>query len=355
MMYYRRFGLSGAPFQFTPSPRMLYPSRTHCEGLAVLERALSRPEDGFTLLTGDAGSGKTTLALATLARQSRWPRTVYLANPKVGYDAMMLELVRQSGITEHGGHREMMEALDRHLAKLDPGEGVLVLVDEAQNLSDTSLERLRSFRCGEHGGAERLHFALIGRPELLNRLATPKLKQFNELVQARVALRPLRADESANYVGYRLAAYDGSVQSIFAPAALEHLLEHARGGPRRINILCHNAMLIAHGSDAAQVTLAASRTAVREFEKRTLEWPQPASRPIHAAMALRSEDAPSHGPALKRHNGTAKASRLCIGIGLLALSTLLIGALYLANFRSTYGAGGQMARGSSINLRSSAE
>ena len=260
MMYYRHFGLSGAPFQLTPSAQMLFPSRSHSEGLAGLERALVHPTAGFTLLTGEPGSGKTTLAVAMLAREGRRSRVAYLANPRVGCGAMIREIMRQLGIAEHGSYQEMIEALSRYLADRKDGGGALVLVDEAHNLTDGSLKGFGSLLSSVCAGTDRLHFALIGQPELLTRLAAPTLSQVNELIRAWVALKPLPLDEAARYVDYRLGAYDGSARSVFALGALDDLLEHARGRPRRINVLCHNAMLVAHGSNQTQVTLAAAQS-----------------------------------------------------------------------------------------------
>jgi len=333
-MYYRHFGLSSAPFQFTPSPRMLFRSRSHNEALAALEHALLHPSAGFTVLAGGAGSGKTTLAVVLLSRKFDRSRAVYLANPKVGYIAVMREIMRQLGISENGSQHAMFEALSRHLADLKDDEGVLVLIDEAHNLSDASVEGLASLFTGSSAGMNRLHFALMGQPGLMARLAAPGLKQVHELTRVHFAIKPLSSAEAVRYVDYRLAAYDGSASSVFAAGALDHLLEHAHGVPRQINVLCHNSMLIAHGSDSPQVTLANARAAVNEFEHRSPNWTRPTPKPIPVpARQPAAAPVPAFGTIENRKSHRTLASPICVGVGLLAFVMSAISTLYMANSR----------------------
>src|SRR3984957_8655662 len=266
MMYYRHFGLSGAPFQFTPSPQLLYASRGHTKGLAALERALNQGSAAITLLVGPAGSGKTTLASAMLTREWGRSRVVYLANPKVGCVAMMREILRQLGIAEHGNHQAMVEEFQRYLASFHAKERILILIDEAHHLDDAFCDQIELFLSAKANGVQRLSLALIGQLELLDRVASARQQRLQEITASLVVLKPLPRDEALRYVEYRLAAYDGSVSAVFSPGALEYLLEHAVGLPRQINVLCHNAMLMAYAARTIRVTLDTARTCVLELK-----------------------------------------------------------------------------------------
>jgi type II secretory pathway predicted ATPase ExeA len=334
MMYYRHFGLSGAPFQFTPSPKVLYPSPAHSNGLAALEGSLTAESTAVTLLIGAAGSGKTTLAMAMLAREWERSRVVYLANPKAGCVAIMREILRQLGVEEHGGEREMTEGFNRYLGSLNPGQRILVMIDEAHHLSEEVCDQIEEFLNSGRNGLQLLSLALIGEPELLERVASTRHQQLQELTVSLVVLKPLPLDEAMRYAEYRLAAFNGNAAKVFAPGALEYLLQHADGLPRRINILCHNAMLTAHAANAVQVNLEIARATVQEFERRTSEATTATSssggnstKPSVAdgSRVRSSEEQPARKTSWAPHG---------MGIGLLILSVVVMSALWLAAMRS---------------------
>lgn len=265
-MYYRHFGLSGAPFQFTPSPKLLFMSKAHRETLAALEWALLHEPGGFTLLIGETGTGKTTLIVSLLARSYERVRTAYVSNPKLGFDGLLRDIARQLGIPPQAERLEMFGAFDRYLAGLGEGERAVVIVDEAQALSDEMLEDLRLFSNRERGEDQRLHFVFAGQPGLLTRLMAPGLRQVNERIGTRALLNPLEAAEARAYVEYRLAAYGGSAEAVFGRGTVDHMLARSGGNPRRINVLCHNALLRAYHAGEPMVSLESARAAVLEIE-----------------------------------------------------------------------------------------
>jgi len=265
-MYYKHFGLNGAPFQFTPSPKLLFMSKAHREALSALEWGLLQEPSGFTLMIGETGAGKTTLIVSILARNYERVRSAYVTNPRLGLDAMLHDILRQLGVTAAPNKLAMSDAFDQFLAGLGAGERVVIIVDEAQSLSDEMLEDLRLFSNRGRLDEKQVHFVFAGQPALLRRLMEPGLKQINERIGIRSLLNPLERAEATAYVEYRLAAFGGSSAAVFGRGALDYLMDHSGGIPRRINVLCHNAMLTAYNMNQPTVTIEAARAAVAEYE-----------------------------------------------------------------------------------------
>lgn len=265
-MYYRHFGLDSAPFRFVPSARELYLSQPHREALAALEWGVLHEPSGFTLLIGETGTGKTTLVKSILARNYARVRAACISNPKRGFEGILRELVRQFGLAAQPTTLDMTAAFDRFLERLQSGERIVILIDEAQSLDDESLEELRLFSNG--GGAEEklLHFVLVGQPELMQRLMQRGLRQFNDRIGARALLNPLSAAEAHAYLEFRLKAHGASSNRIFEPAAVDYIVAHSSGIPRRINVLGHNAMLLAYCSGKRKVDFESARAATAEYE-----------------------------------------------------------------------------------------
>jgi general secretion pathway protein A len=266
-MYYRHFGLTGPPFQLSSSPAQLYMSREHREAYAALEWGLLHEPSGFTVLVGEVGTGKTTLALAILARQFDRVHAAYLNNPKLSFDEMLKVIMKQLGIeTQSAGKLVDLEAVNDFLLVLEPGERVVVMIDEAQGLSDETIEQLRLFSNSGRAGEKQLHFVFIGQPELLRRLTNPSLRQLEQRIGAKTVLNPLQRAECREYIELRLRAVNGAANRIFKPRALRYLIRHSGGIPRRINVLCHNAMLLAYSGDARMVDTRMVEGAVTEYD-----------------------------------------------------------------------------------------
>ncbi|HVN28501.1 MAG TPA: AAA family ATPase [Candidatus Binataceae bacterium] len=266
-MYYQHFGLNGPPFQFTPSPAMIYMSQTHREGMAALEWGLMHESSGFSLLIGESGTGKTTLIASLLSRQYQRLHLVYVTNPRLEFADIMRLILTQLGIESAGlSKAEMLDALGRFLGGLRPAERVAIIFDEAQGLNEEVLEELRLLSNYGRSGENQLQLIMAGQPELLRRLMSPTLRQFNERIGARTLLVPLDATETVEYIDYRLRAKGGTAGKIFHRKALQYIVAAGAGIPRRVNVLCHNAMLLAYAAGAKQVSLKMAKEAVSEYQ-----------------------------------------------------------------------------------------
>ena len=266
-MYYRHFGLTGSPFQLTSSPAQLYMSKSHREAYAALEWGLLHEASGFTVLVGEIGTGKTTLALAILTRQFERVHTAYLSNPKLSFEEMLRLIISQLRIEPAAkGKLADLQAMNEYLRGLPSGDRAVVLVDEAQGLSDDIIEQLRLLSNSGKPDERQLHFVFIGQPELLQRLAGPSLRQVEQRIGAKAVLNPLQRSECREYIEQRLRVVNGTAERIFKRGALRHLIRHSGGIPRRINVLCHNAMLLAYAGGARIVDTRMVEAAVTEYD-----------------------------------------------------------------------------------------
>ncbi len=266
-MYYSHFGLSGPPFQLTSSPAALYMSKEHREAYAALEWGLLHESSGFTVLIGEVGTGKTTLLLAILAREYQNVRPIYLNNPKLSFDEMVKLILKQLGLKAQRRSRLAdLEAFNAFLLELPAGERVVVMIDEAQDLSDETMEQLRLLSNSGRPEEKQLHFVFVGQPELLRRLSSPTLRQLNQRIGARSVLNALQSGEVREYIEKRLAACGGSAKRVFRSGALRQIVRYSGGIPRRINVLCHNAMLLAYSANAPLVDAQMVQAAVTEYD-----------------------------------------------------------------------------------------
>jgi len=267
-MYAAHFGLNAEPFSLTPDPAFLFLSPGHAEALAALEIGL-RARRGLIVMTGEVGTGKTTLLYTILQRLGPQMRTAYIQNTSVCFDAMLRQALADLGVTCAGQRREdLLAAFNGVLLQSAADDASVVLVvDEAQNLSDETIESLRLLSNYETFTTKLLQIVLVGQPELESKLRNPRLRQIAERVAVRCHVNPLSWGDSRHYAAHRLEGVGGGLD-VFSPAALRLLLWKARGIPRRINILCHNALLFAYGRTDGRVSLRAARAAVREHDGR---------------------------------------------------------------------------------------
>ncbi|MGA9723012.1 MAG: AAA family ATPase [Candidatus Binatus sp.] len=316
-MYCRHFGLDGPPFRFSPSAAVLYLGSAHRECLAALEWALIHDQCGFMLLVGETGTGKTTLLNAVLARRLRNLHLACVTNPRLSFQEIMRVVLPQLGVTsDERGKLELIQELERAIANQPEGHLAAIAIDEAQDLSDETLEDLRLLT--NHVGSQdrALQIVLMGQPELLDRLAAHDLRQLRERISTKVRLLPLSPVESVAYVNCRLEAQHGTSQ-IFEPKALRVLVKAAAGIPRRLNVLCHNALLLAYSKDASKVTGHIAREVVKDFESIV----RPSGLVQHATESRSTESAIHPRRSLIRAAGACAAVAV-IGLGSVSIPTV---------------------------------
>jgi general secretion pathway protein A len=249
-MYLTYYGLLRSPFEMTPDPAFLYLGEAHREGLATLIYGV-RSRKGFVLLTGEVGTGKTTLLHALLAQLDAGTASAFIFNPRLEPLDFFRVLFDELGIQESCRTKaDYLLALNRFLiARLERNQATLLIVDEAQNLSSEMLEEIRLLSNLETPTSKLLQIMLVGQPELADMLAKPTLRQLRQRIVLRHSLRPFDAGETTAYVEerLRLAGYTG--KGLFDKRALAELYEISGGIPRLVNVLCDGALLVGYARE----------------------------------------------------------------------------------------------------------
>ena len=269
-MYAPFFGLSQDPFSIAPDPHYLFMSGRHREALAHLLYGLDGG-GGFVVLTGEIGTGKTTVCRCFLEQVPAHCNVAYIVNPRLTAAELVQTVCEDFGVvapgTAAGGEtvRHWTGLLNQFLLQAHAaGRNCVLIIDEAQQLSAEVLEQLRLLTNLETNERKLLQIVLIGQPELRDMLARPELEQLAQRVIARFHLDALSAEESTQYITHRLAVAGWSGPLPFDRAALRDIHRLARGVPRRINLLCGRALLGAYASGQRVVGRATVARAARE-------------------------------------------------------------------------------------------
>ena len=246
LLYQTHFGLCQAPFNITPDPSFLYLSASHREGLAQLSYGI-RARKGFVVLTGEVGTGKTTLIHALLNELNGSAQTALIFSTIVSPPDLLRSVCEEFGLVEP---KRPLQEIHDYLVSLNEfllesyrkGENCALIIDEAQNLSAEVLESIRLLSNFETSKDKLLQILLVGQPELAVRLNSPELRQLKQRVMLRHHLRVLSLQECCEYVSNRLKVA-GADRTIFTPSGLESVYSYSGGIPRIVNVLCDNALL----------------------------------------------------------------------------------------------------------------
>lgn len=274
-IYLQYFALKREPFSIVPDPGFLYPSIYHRQAVAHLKYGLDR-EGGFILLTGEVGTGKTTLTRTMIKRIPPHVRVAYILNSKLNTTDVLASICDELNIelpanTELSFTKKCIDALNQDLlAAHAEGKKTLIVLEEAQNLTPEVLETLRLLSNLETSTQKLLHILLVGQPELLEILAQKELRQLNQRVVSRFHLSPLDKNDLSNYINHRLHRA-GAKRAIFEPACIAVLFKLTGGVPRLINLVCHQALVAAYASGQKTVSAKLVSQAATEIlsEKKT--------------------------------------------------------------------------------------
>ena len=244
-MYEQFYGLNENPFTVTPNPQYVYLGENHREALAQLLYGV-REKKGFIVITGEVGTGKTTLLhyLLNKLSESNHARTAFLFNPKLTVKDFVQYILRDLGVETHPGTKtDYLHILHQYLLNAyEKNENVILIVDEAQGLNPELLEEIRLLSNFETSKAKLLQIVLVGQPELNKTLMRSDFRQLRQRINMRYHLHPLSGPETKAYIEKRLRVA-GARQPIFTEDALREIYRRSRGVPRLINILCDNALL----------------------------------------------------------------------------------------------------------------
>jgi len=268
-MYLDYYDLREAPFSLTPDPRFLYLSERHREALEHLLYGI-RERKGFVQITGEVGCGKTTLCRAALERLGPEVRTALILNPVLSSAQLLRTILVELGLEPPGrtDRALYLEVLNRFLLEeVSAGRDVVLLIDEAQDLSPELLEQVRLLSNLETDRRKLLQIVLLGQPELLAMLDDPGLRQLRQRITVRYHLTPLSRAESELYLGWRLqVAGARNGRPSFTPRALKRIFRYSKGIPRLLNAVGDTTLLAGYVDGRDVLDLEHVRRAVRELE-----------------------------------------------------------------------------------------
>ena len=263
-MYETYYGFAEKPFSLTPDPKYLYRSESHANAFDLLQYAIRRRE-GFVAITGDIGTGKTTLCRALLERIDRTTFTALVLNPFLTEEELLKRILQDFGVVSREDTRagrlatatkqELVDTLYEFLLSLVPLKASAVLIiDEAQNLPMAVLEQIRILSNLETDKDKLLQIILVGQLELQALLRAPELRQLDQRISIRYELRPLDRDGVAAYIAHRLTIGGANASVSFASDAVDAVYRFSAGIPRLINLICDRALLSGFSVHAPRIT-----------------------------------------------------------------------------------------------------
>jgi general secretion pathway protein A len=264
-MYEEFYGFVQSPFSLAPDPRFLYLSESHDEAIRLLLQAIRRRE-GFLVLAGDIGTGKTTLCRALIEQLDQTTFTSLVLNPFVSIEELLKEILVDFGVVSREGMKtsrianatkhELISTLHEFLLSLQPiGAIAVLIIDEAQHLTPDVLEQIRVISNLETNEAKLLQIVLVGQLNLLTAIGAADMRQLDQRISLRAMLKPLSRSEMEAYIGHRLGIARGSSSVSFDLPALDIVHAYSGGVPRVINLLCDRALMF--GAEAGSGVIGA--------------------------------------------------------------------------------------------------
>lgn len=269
-MYEAFYGLTEKPFNLTPDPRFLCLSDKHKEAFShLLYGIMSR--SGFIMISGEIGTGKTTICRYLLSKLDLDTEVAFVFNPTLSPEELLRTINQDFGIdTKADSVKGLIDELNAYLLdRYAQGKNCVLVIDEAQDLEPRVLEQIRLLSNLETETAKLLQIILIGQPELPEMLELPELRQLNQRITARYHLQPLNREETMQYIAYRLRIAGARNSVKFTKSALNEIYRFSKGTPRVINAICDRALLIGFTQEIREFDTAIIRQAIHEIRG---EW-----------------------------------------------------------------------------------
>jgi len=302
-MYEQFYGLRDKPFSLTPNPRFVFYSKQYHDAEGQLIYGIDNRE-GFMLVTGQPGTGKTTLCRDLLEKLDRDKfQTALLFNPFLNGMEMLAALLTEFGINvpANGTRKDLLDRLNQFLlAQLAMGKGCVAIFDEAQHLAPEFLEQIRVLSNLETDQEKLIQIVLVGQPELLDKIRTPKMSQLDQRVSIRCTLTDLDEQEADRYIHHRLNVAGARGQIRFNPRAVKEVYRASHGVPRLINLICDRALLAGYAAQTRDIQPQHVRKAV---------------------AALRGEDAEVNANATASRRGWGRRAAAIAAVAVVALAT----------------------------------
>jgi general secretion pathway protein A len=267
-MYAAYFGLKENPFSLSPEPRYLFLSEQHRDALNCMIYGI-KEKKGFVLISGDIGTGKTTICRSLINLLDDSVETALIFNTAISDLDLLETVIGEYGIAIISGSRTKKNYIDVLndflLRNFAAGKTAVLVIDEAQNLSHGVLEQIRMLSNLETETEKLIQIILIGQPELSNTLMLPALRQLNERITVRYDLKPLSSPEVREYIQHRLMVAQGPGSLQFTKGAFNLIYTFTEGIPRRINALCDRALLIAYTKNVSKIDRKIVKLAVHDI------------------------------------------------------------------------------------------
>jgi general secretion pathway protein A len=330
-MYGKHFGLEELPFSVTPDPRFSYTNSLYREAFANLRYGIETRK-GFIVITGEAGTGKTTLLRRLMRTVETTVHTAFIFNTHLDVTELLRLVLSDLGVAHSANDRlTLMSHLNDYLIEqLHKDHIVSVLVDEAQDLSDEMLEELRLLSNLETDRAKLIQIVLMGQPELERKLDQPELRQLKQRVAVRCRLAPLRNDEVAPYINSRLQTVGYKGKELFDLGSIQKVALYSKGIPRLVNVICDNALLIAYATSQSKVSAKIIDEVARDLQLveptpvKVAEERKPASRQADNDDEQWRSEVEEFPAALKQPSSQPQGKRSWAGVTIAAVLAVIV-------------------------------